>query len=198
MSTTTMARRASDRCGVDAGASSDHAARMEAVFDRCSRSLYRYVLVRVGGDAHLADDVLQQLWCQACDRARHVPPAEMEFWLRAVAKNLIRTHWRRMGRRPPHARLPDASAASSLASRLVERELPLEELSGREVREHLLLAITALDSADQELIVEHYFHGLSHTELGARRGLSERAVEGRLYRARQRLREQLARHMDED
>ena len=32
-----------------------------AAFDRCSRGLYRYFAVRAGGDAHLADDLMQQL-----------------------------------------------------------------------------------------------------------------------------------------
>ncbi|MEP0847224.1 MAG: sigma-70 family RNA polymerase sigma factor [Phycisphaerae bacterium] len=179
------------QAGVDAEPRARDADRMQAAFDRCARSLYRFVLVRVGGDSHLADDILQQTWCQACQHSGGVPPNEVEFWLRAVARNLIRTHWRRLGRRPRHAPLPDAELAAEIATQLTTRPLALDYLSRREVEQQLLLAITELDADEQELIVEHYFHGCSHDELARRRNLSTRAVEGRLYRARQALRSRL-------
>ena len=62
--------------------------------------------------------------------------------------------------------------------------------------DQLLLAITELTSEEQELIVGHYFHGRSHDELAAECGLSPRAIEGRLYRARRALREKLW-HLDQ-
>ena len=45
-----------------------------------------------------------------------------------------------------------------------------------------MLAITELPAAEQELIVGCYFDDVPHAELAARVGISERAVEGRLYR----------------
>ena len=84
--------------------------------------------------------------------------------------------------------------AAELANRLVEEELPPEVLERKEVRDQLLLAITELPSGDQDLIAGHYFDGAAFAELARRTGLSERAIEGRLYRARQALREKL-RHL---
>ena len=51
--------------------------------------------------------------------------------------------------------------------------------------------MTDLSSAEQELIVAHYFQEESQANLAARLGISVRAVEGRLYRARRALREKL-------
>jgi RNA polymerase sigma-70 factor (ECF subfamily) len=175
---------------IDDGVATDDAAAMEAAFDRCSRSIYRYIVVRVG-DAHLADDLMQQLWLQTRKSEASVPEDELEYWLRGIAKNLVRTHWRRQARRPASLPLPDPGLAGELAGRLVSAELPPKMLERKEVRDQLRLAITELDSADQELIVEHYFHDRSHAELAAEHGLSLRGVEGRLYRARQALRERL-------
>lgn len=161
---------------------------LETAFDRCSRGMYRYFAVRAGGDSHLADDWMQQLWLQALRHATDVPPDEVEFWLRGVAKNLVREHWRKQARRPAQVPIADPRLASDLSERLVTEELPVTLLEQREVRDQLLLAVTELSGDEQELIIGHYFHSQSHLVLAKRLGLSERAVEGRLYRARQTLR----------
>lgn len=178
---------------IDLAAASDDAAAMETAFDRCSRTLYRFIVVRVGGDAHLADDLMQQLWLQARTSGAAVPAAELEFWLRGIARNLVRSHWRKQGRRPAVVPLAEPALAAELADRLAREELPPEILERKEVQDQLLLAITELGSDEQQLIVEHYFHDRSYAELGRRLGLSPRAVEGRLYRARQVLRLKLRR-----
>jgi len=161
-----------------------------AAFDRCSAGLYRYLVVRLDGNAHAADDLMQQLWLHA-QQLSDTPPGEVEFRLRAIAKNLIRTHWRKQGRRPAQLPLAEPRLAAELARRLVCEELPVAILERKEVRDQLLLALTELPAAEQELIIKHYFHGKPHAELAATLGTSERAIEGRLYRARATLREKL-------
>lgn len=156
-------------------------ARFEREFDRCGPSLYRYFVVRTG-DPHLADDLMQQLWVQARPGGSDLPDDRIEPWLRAIAKNLVRTHWRTVARRPAHRSLADAAAL------LTGDDVPDSILQRREIQEQLLLAITSLPAADQELIVGCYFDELPHATLGAQLGISERAVEGRLYRARTALR----------
>ncbi len=162
-----------------------------AAFDRCSRGLYRYFAVRAGGDAHLADDLMQQLWLQASRSTATVPEDGVEFWLRGIAKNLIRAHWRRQARRPAEVPMANPDVAVELARRWVTEELPPTILERKEIRDQLLLAVTGLSNDEQELIIGHYFKDRSHAELARVLGISERAVEGRLYRARQRLREML-------
>jgi RNA polymerase sigma factor (sigma-70 family) len=166
------------------------AAVFECIFDACASSFYRYFAVRAG-DAHLADDLMQQLWLQARVKAAGIPPANLEYWLRAIARNLLLTHWRVKARRPGHQPMPDPDLAASLADRLVSEAIDAHELERREIRDQLLLAITELPAAEQELIIGCYFDDVPHAELAARLGISERAVEGRLYRARAALRERL-------
>lgn len=162
----------------------------ERVFGLIGPSLYRFLAVRIG-DSHLADDFMQQLWLQGSRQSGRIPADELEFWLRAIARNLIRTHWRKQARRPAHVPVPDPALAAKIAQRLVSEELPPQELERKEVRDQLMLAITALPASEQELIVGHYFDQMSHAQLAAKWGTSERAIEGRLYRARQTLRSQL-------
>jgi RNA polymerase sigma-70 factor (ECF subfamily) len=173
---------------VGASSTADNLSRLESEFDRCADSLYRYFVVRAG-DAHLADDLMQQLWLQASTGS--APAQRTEPWLRAIAKNLLRAHWRARARRPVHVPVADPQLAAELSDRLVSEDLPADVLERREVRDQLLLALTELPDAEQQLILEHYFHGRSHAEIGGRIGIGARAVEGRLYRARQMLRETL-------
>lgn len=166
-------------------------AHIQRAFARCSRSLYRFVAVRVGDDADLADDLMQQLWVRAATGARDVPEGEIEYWLRAVARNLVREHWRKCGAASRHIPVADPTVATGLAERITTEELPEELLEQREVRDQLILAVTELGTDEQELVVAHYFQGLSHATIAERDGISERAVEGRLYRARRTLRDKL-------
>jgi RNA polymerase sigma-70 factor (ECF subfamily) len=93
----------------------------------------------------------------------------------------------------PHVPIADPAIAAELAARLGDEELPEDLLAPREIHDQLLLALTALRGDVQDLIIDHYFRGLSHEALAGRLGVGVRAVEGRLYRARQMLRERLAR-----
>ena len=134
---------------------------------------------------------MQQVWLQARSAKTHVPADEFEFYLRKIATNLVRAHWRREGRRPAHVPVADPGIAGQLAEQLVTRTLPAEVLERKETADQLLLAITALDAVDQTLIIGHYFQGLSHDSLAQLLDTSQRGVEGRLYRARQALRDRL-------
>lgn len=163
---------------------------LDAAFQRCTPSLYRFVCVRVG-DSATAEDLLQQTWLQAQRGRRPAVAAELEYWLWAIVRNLVRSYWRKRRRRPEHIPLADPTLAASLADRMATEDLPGHELEQREIRDQLLLAITGLPSADQELIVGAYFERLSQAELAARLDCSPRAIEGRLYRARRTLREAL-------
>ncbi|MBI5864991.1 MAG: sigma-70 family RNA polymerase sigma factor [Planctomycetes bacterium] len=165
-------------------------AAFESAFDRCAASLHRYFSVRAG-DTHLADDFMQQLWLQASAACDGIPAANIEYWLRAIARNLLLTHWRVRARRGVNAPIADPEFAAGLADRLCSEDLPADEIERREVRDQLLLAITELPAAEQELIVGCYFEQTPHVALAARLGITERAVEGRLYRARSALRERL-------
>ncbi len=169
----------------------DERDRVERALELHTPALYRYLVVRAGGDVHLADDLMQQLWFQAGSAGANVPDDELEFWFRGVARNLVRAHWRRQRNRPAEVPLADAALAAQLADRLSAEELPPQVLERREVRDQLLLAITSLGSLDQELIVGRYFRGLPLAELAREASMSPRAVEGRLYRARRTLQEEL-------
>lgn len=169
---------------------------IDALFDRHCRWLYRYVVVRMGGDAQLADDVMQQVWVAALRTGWSVPADEIEFWLRGVARNILAAHRRRLANRPKQLPLADRALASELAEALESSPLPPERVEKEETKDQLLLALTQLPSDAQELIAGRYFRGWTTDRLADTLGLSVRAAEGRLYRARQALKQALA-HLEE-
>jgi len=181
---------------VDACSCESNEAAFERAFNDCADALYRYFVVRTR-DTHTADDLMQQVWLLARRGATSVAAGKLEPWLRVVAKNALRTHWRSARQRPQTIPLADPKLAAELADRLATEELPRQEFERREVRDQLMLAITELHAADQELVIGRYFENVPHAVLAQRCGLTERAIEGRLYRARQTLREKL-KHLEAD
>lgn len=162
-----------------------------AELERLRPSLRRFFAVRTGGDEHLSDDLLQQVCLAASAGGTQVPVAELEFWCRTVARNLLATHWRKSGAMARALPRADAAVAGDLADRLGAETLPADLMARREVQDQLLLALTELDADGQDLIVAHYFRGESHAALATRLNTTERSIEGRLYRARGQLRERL-------
>ena len=59
------------------------------------------------------------------------------------------------------------------------------------IRDRLRAAIAGLPVYERELFYRKYYYCQSTAQMAAELGLTERAVEGRLYRLRQTLRQQL-------
>lgn len=141
--------------------------------------LYAFVSRRVGGDRALAEDIVQDAWLRAVDTwPRRGTPDQPRAWLIRVARNLLVSHFRR--RRPTpvdpteldlHADdyCPETPWAAALVS----------------------WGLARLRRAQAALLEAFYFDGKSTREIAGEFGLSERAVEGRLRRARQNLKKRL-------
>lgn len=167
-----------------------------ALFLQLAPSVHRYVAVRVRSDLSAADDIMQQLWLEVRG-AELSQISDPEPWLRGVARNLVRRYWRSRGREATPRPMTDPKVAAEVAGLLDRQQIPPELLERSDVREQVLLALTLLSAVDQELVIRAHFRAQSQTAIAAELGLTPRAVEGRLYRARSALRELLA-HMDPD
>lgn len=140
----------------------------------------------------LAQETLVRVWQQ---RGRFDPSAEFRPWVFAIAVNLARNRLRWWRRRPQIALddwLPaDAPVAAGGGSR--EASLPSEATERAECAAAVRAAVAALPVELREAIVLFEYEQLSHQEIGSVLGCSAKAVESRLYRARQKLRQLLAR-----
>ncbi|MEM7205474.1 MAG: sigma-70 family RNA polymerase sigma factor [Planctomycetota bacterium] len=100
--------------------------------------------------------------------------AAVGAFLRGIARNLLRSR-RRAARRAPGSLTEEPSAGSPAAP-----------------HDDVLVAIATLEPAHREVIWMFYFQETSTREVAHLLGISERAVEGRLYKARAALRPRLA------
>lgn len=163
--------------------------RLRRIFLKGGDALYRYILVRVGGDSHLADDLLQQT-CHEAARGRRLPDDdnECEAWLRGIARNLLRRHWRQRKRTQGQVPLENAVLAGQLVADMESHPLPADGMIRDEAAGQLMLAVTSLPAEEQRLIFAFYFEGRSQADIAQETAQSAKSVETRLYRVRHRLR----------
>ena len=153
--------------------------------------VYRFVR-RYVGDADEAYDVAQDAFVAAMSNLhRYDPERPFEAWLRRIALNKCRDRARReavrrafgLSRRGPEETEAVADPAAG-ADRM------LAEGSAMQALHH---AIAALPAALKDSLVLTVLEGLSHKDAGAVLGLSVKAVELRVYRAKRQLAELLDR-----
>ncbi len=149
------------------------------LYDEAFPGLYRYVLWRCGGLRDPADEVVQETWLTAVRRLRSFDPAAGSFaaWLRGIAANLLRNHFRREYRRARRTQPLDVEPAAA------------SENERREQAERVALALGALPEHYESVLRAKYLEGQSVVAIAAARDESPKAVESLLTRARQAFRE---------
>jgi len=145
--------------------------------------LYRYVARRSGGSRELAEDVTQEAYLRAMKvwSRRGLPDCPIA-WLRTVAHNLLRNHYRR--RQP--LRLDAADIDAMLGSTAVESD---------NTASVVCWGLSRLAHRKARLLESFYLDGQTVRDLARDLGVTERAVEGRLRRAREALKKLLAPHV---
>jgi RNA polymerase sigma-70 factor (ECF subfamily) len=139
--------------------------------------LYGYVSRLCNGDRALAEDVTQETWLRAvADWRRKGAPDNALAWLSTVARNLLLNHMRRPPMVPLDAIDPPAAADDS---------------SRGAITRLVTTALTRLPKRESRLLESFHFDGVRVAQIAQENGISERAVEGRLRRARAHLRRQL-------
>jgi len=145
--------------------------------------LYAYVSRRVGGDTSLVEDLVQDTWMRAIgDWPGKGIPAEPLAWLIRVARNTLISNFRR-------AR-PDLVEPALLDRIEGEPSVAADDPRAASV---INWGLAQLRRAHAELLEDFYFAGKSVREIARERSLSDRAVEGRLRRARQKLKQKIER-----
>lgn len=144
--------------------------------------LFAFVSRRCDGDRDLAEDITQETWLRAVRawRDEGIPERPLA-WLSTVAARLLSNH----RRRPVAQRFEDGVGDTLPAP-------PLTGVTEREERESLVrMALSRLPALQMRLLRAFHFERRPVAEIAATMGISERGVEGRLRRARQKLRREI-------
>ena len=159
---------------------------------------YRYV--QNNADAHdLVAGTFVRLYQQ---RLRLRPDTKLSAWLFTTLTNLCHNHHRWKRRHPTVAIDASAPGGQPDAGRLAidlpdEQPAPDAALEHDEALAALRAAVNRLPHDLKVTLLLHHYDHLSYREIGEITGCSERGVETRLYRARQQLRDMLARQLHE-
>ncbi|MDO0938996.1 sigma-70 family RNA polymerase sigma factor [Streptomyces sp. DG2A-72] len=161
---------------MDADESSE---RLEQLFRQTFRRVMAYCLRRTGDTA--AHDAVAEVYAVAWRRRRHLPDdgEEAVLWLLGIARRVLANQARSQRR------------WSRLLLRVAEQPDPPRRQE-RDADDELLAALEQGSAADRELLRLAYWDDLSRHEIAAVLGISVGAVDTRLHRARQRLKERLA------
>jgi len=152
---------------------------------RYQRPVLNFVY-RLLGDAAEAEDVAQEVFVRAYRHwAEYDPCRKVSTWLFAMARNAAIDRLRYRQRHPTE---PLDTVAANLIRGPAD---PSVEAGTREIGDRIAAAIQTLPEEQRAAVVMAEYHGMSHAEIAAVMGGSEKSVESRLYRARQALREQL-------
>jgi len=125
-------------------------------------------------------------------RHRYSPSARFARWLFTIATNLARNHVRWKQRHPEVALETDEEENSLLDDLADDAPCASGQLEAKERVTAVKRAISELPSDLRTAILLFEYEGLSHSDIGAIEGCSAKAVETRLYRARQLLEKKLA------
>lgn len=156
---------------------------LERIYDDTIVALYGYVSRRCGGRRELAEDITQEAWLRALRHWReHGTPKNPLGWLTTVARNLLVSYFRR--HQP--AALDEISSAEILAAVDANAVSESEEAASLVTR-----ALGRIPEDEAKLLETFHYDRMKMSQLAELYGISERAVEGRLRRARERLRREV-------
>lgn len=140
------------------------------------------------GDAHTAEDAVQETLLEALRRADTLPePEAWRPWLSGVARNVCR-RWRQ--RRGLEARrvapYQEVAAFGELLADDAVAEIDAR-LERADIAALLDRAIALLPAESGRLLVEHYAEGTPQSESAARRGVTENSIAVQLHRSKRTL-----------
>ena len=145
--------------------------------------LIRYIINPILPDERDREEALSDVLLRVWDRIEQYDPDRGSWtgWLGIIARNAAVDRARAL---PPRSKelTPDIPAPHSD---------PEQELLRRERKEMLRRAVSSLPAAEQHLFYRKYYYRQTTAQIAAECGAPVRAIEGRLYRIKQKLRKTL-------
>lgn len=167
-----------------------HEAALNGLMERHAGKLFNY-LVRCLQNEDDAADAAQETFVKVYQsRARFDPDQRFSTWLYTIAANLVKDRYRWRSRHPQISldAESDTTGDSFRESLPGNDPLPHERVQAEERSESVRRAVAALPEELRQPLILAEYEERSHAEIGGILGCSAKAVETRIYRARQQLR----------
>ena len=165
---------------------------LNEIMGRWKQPLAAYLLRQLGSHEDAVDLTMETFVRIYASRQRYTPSARFARWLFTIATNLARNHARWKQRHPEVALETDEEESSPMESLADDTPSASGQLEARERSNAVRKAIVGLPPDLRTAILLFEYESLSHAEIAAIEGCSAKAIETRLYRARQALEQTLA------
>ena len=142
--------------------------------------LIRYVISPILHDERDREEVFNDILIKVWDRIDQYDPQSGSWtnWLSTIARNAAIDRTRKNP--PVSAELAETIPAPN--------SNPEQELLRKERQRELYAALNSLDTSDKALFYRKYYYRQSTAQIATECGTTERAIEGRLYRIKRKLR----------
>lgn len=169
-------------------------AALNTLMERYSTRLFHYLLRQLN-DEHDAQDIAQETFVRIYENAsRYDPRKKFTTWMYAIATNLVKDRFRYIARHPALS----LDALETTDNESAPRNLrdskapnPYEETDCSERSRAVQKAIASLPEELKTPLILFTYQDLSQGEIAQVLSCSTKAVEVRIYRARQQLRTKL-------
>jgi RNA polymerase sigma-70 factor, ECF subfamily len=166
---------------------------MDELYTTYRNRLYSLIMVRVGGDKNVAEDLVQEVFLAALSSLNAFRgDSQFYTWLRGIAVHKINDFYRRQ------ARQPEADTAMpEYEETQIERARDHEPaastlMESAETRQSIHQALVGLPRDYRRVLVLKYLDEMPVLEISRIMGRSPKSIEGLLSRARQAMRNNLA------
>jgi RNA polymerase sigma factor (sigma-70 family) len=162
---------------------------LNELMDRWEKPLTTF-LFRYTGNEAAAIDLAQETFVRVYEHRHTQRGGSFSAWLFSIAANLSKNHARWKARHPTVSLNLDGENVRDFPSPAAS---PCEEAAREEIAAAVREAVQELPHDLKTVTLLFEYQEQSHSEIAAALGCTPKAVETRLYRARQLLREKLAR-----
>ena len=146
--------------------------------------LMRYIIAPILQNPQDREDCLSEVSMRVWEKIGQFDGEKGSFraWLTAITRNTALNH----------ARRASGSSAEELSESTPSPDpTPEETLLKKERQEAIKTALSRLSYKDRLLFYRKYYYRQSTAQIAAELGMTERAVEGKLYRVKKQLRKSL-------
>jgi len=165
---------------------------LNELMDRWQKPLSTF-LFRYTGNEIAAIDLAQETFVRVYENRRSYRGGQFSSWLFSIAANLCKNHARWQSRHPTVSLDAMDGEGASLRETISPDASPSERAVSEELAAAVRDAVHALPHDLKTVTLLFEYQDQSHGEIASTLGCTAKAVETRLYRARQILREKLAR-----
>ena len=165
---------------------------LNELMDRWQKPLATF-LYRYTGNETSAVDLAQEVFVRVYENRHSFRRGQFSSWLFAIAVNLAKNHARWQARHPTVSLDGMAEEAGSVHEMPSLETSPSDQAASAEMAAAIRDAVQGLPHDLKTVTLLFEYQDQSHGEIAAALGCTRKTVETRLYRARQILREKLAR-----